>query len=188
MNYTIKPLSFELADTFVDYLGALDFNYAPHWATCFCTYYYNNCSSEQWMKRTGEENRTYALDKIKDGTMKGYLAFDGDKCIGWCNANDVHKFVRIEKDLEHIVKDNKVGSIICFVIHQEYRGQGIARLLLRRAVDDFKDQGFDAVITVPVENTETPEKQYRGALNMYKELGFKEVEKDGNTTVMWLDL
>lgn len=44
------------------------------------------------------------------------------------------------------------------------------------------------MITVPVESTETPEKQYRGTLNMYKELGFKEVDKDGNTTVMWLKL
>ncbi len=188
MNYTVKPISLELAETFVRYLGELDFNHSPHWSTCFCMYYYTNCPSEEWISRTGEENQAAAINKIKNGTMKGYLAFDGDKCIGWCNANDVSEFLRINNDLKHIVNDKKVGCVICFVIHPEYRGQGVARLLLKRAVDDFKKDSFDAVISVPFDNADSPQKQYRGTKNMYLELGFEEVEKDGATSVMWLNL
>lgn len=188
MNYTVKPLNLELAETFVNYLEGLDFNHEPHWSTCFCMFYYTNCSSEEWRNRTGAKNREDAIEQIKNGTMKGYLAFDKDKCIGWCNANDVKKLVRIEKDLEHIIKDKKVGCTICFVIHPEYRGQGVARLLLKKAVQDFKDQRFDAVIAIPVDNKANPERQYRGTMNMYREFGFEEVEKEGNTSVMWLKL
>jgi len=60
--------------------------------------------------------------------------------------------------------------------------------LLKQAIADFKSQGFEAVIALPIENKNEPEKLYRGTLNMYKENGFKEVEKDGNMSIMWLEL
>lgn len=188
MNYTVKPLGPEFAQTFSDYLGNLDFGHAPHWATCFCRYYHTNCSFEQWRYRSGEENRLEAIEEIKTGNMKGYLAFDGDKCIGWCNANNVRQFIRLKEDIKHIVKDQKIGCVICFVIHPEYRRQGVARLLLNKAVEDFKVQGFEAVLVIPVDNSDEPEKLYRGTLNMYKEYGFEEIERHDNTSVMLLKL
>ncbi len=188
MNYMVKQLSPELTPTFTEYLSTLDFNHAPHWSTCFCRYYHTNCSMEQWQKRTGEENCAEAIEQVKAGNMKGYLAFDGEKCIGWCNANNVRQYIRLEDDLSHIVKDNKVGCVICFVIHPEYRKQGVARLLLKQAVEDFKAQGFDAVLSIPVEIKEEPEKLYRGTLNMYKELGFELIEHHEKSCVMWLEL
>ncbi|MGE5677909.1 MAG: GNAT family N-acetyltransferase [Pseudomonadota bacterium] len=186
MSSVIKRLSPELADTFVDYLSSLDFNHAPHWATCFCRFYHTDCSGEQWQSRTGDENRAEAVLQIKAGTMKGYLAFDGEKCIGWCNANDLLQYKRFGNDFDYITKGHKTGCVICYVIHPDYRRQGVARLLLRQAVEDFKAQGFDAVLALPVENAGEPEKLYRGTLNMYKELGFELIEKDGITDIMWL--
>ncbi|MDF2674348.1 MAG: hypothetical protein K0R09_2616 [Clostridiales bacterium] len=188
MNYLVKPLSPELAITFAKYLENLNFDHSPHWATCFCRFYHTNCSFEQWQNRTGAENRSEAVEQILNGNMKGYLAFDGDKCIGWCNANDAGEFIRIEKDINHIVKNQKVGCVICFVIHPEYRKQGVARLLLKQAVEDFKEKGFDAVLSIPVDIKDAPEKLYRGTVNMYREYGFEEIEKKGNSSVMWLKL
>lgn len=120
--------------------------------------------------------------------MKGYLAFDQDKCIGWCNANDIKQYLRIEDDLKPYTQNYKVGCIICFVIHPEYRKQGVARLLLKKAIEDFKSEGFDAVIAIPIENNNEPEKLYRGTLNMYNENNFKEIDKLDETSVMWLKL
>lgn len=188
MSYTIKRLSPELSDTFTDYLSSLDFNHAPHWATCFCRFYHTDCSGEQWQNRTGDENRAEAIEQIEAGDMKGYLAFDGEKCIGWCNANDLPQYKRFANDFEYFTKGLKTGCVICYVIHPGYRRQGIARLLLRQAVEDFKAQGFDAVLALPVESIGAPEKLYRGTLNMYKELGFETMEQDGTTSVMWLKL
>ena len=186
MKYTIKPLSPELATTFTEYLESLDFGHEPHWATCFCRFYHTNCSADEWNNRTGEVNRLEAIQQIQAGNMSGYLAFDGDKCIGWCNANNINQYVRLEQEMQHIVAGKKVGCVICFVIHQEYRKQGIARLLLKQAVEDFKSQGFDAVIAAPVDIKDKPENLYRGTLNMYSELSFKEVERHGKVSVMWL--
>lgn len=188
MNYVVKPLSPELSGKFTDYLENLDFNHSPHWASCFCRFYHTNCSFEEWQGRSGLENKLEAIDEIEKGNMKGYLAFDEDKCIGWCNANDAGKYVRLKEYLKDIISDKKVGLVICFVIHQAYRNQGVARLILRKIIEDFTNQSYDAVLALPVENNNEPEKLYRGTLNMYKEFGFKEIGKDENTSIMWLEL
>lgn len=188
MKYTIKPLSPELAITFAEYFYSLDFGHEPHWATCFCRFYHTNCSTDQWSDRTGEENRLEAIEQIKAGNMKGYLAFDGDRCIGWCNANNVNQYIRLKQDIKHLVEGKKVGCIICFVIHQEYRRQGVARYLLKQAVEDFRLQGFNAVLAIPVDIKDSPDKLYRGTINMYRELGFREIERHDNVSVVWLEI
>ncbi len=188
MTFIVKPLTPELAIVFTEYLEKLDFSHANHWSTCFCRFYHCNCSSENWMKRSGKENRLEAIEEIKAGNMKGYLAFDGHKCIGWCNANNVQEYSRLEDDLKPYIKEGKVGCIICFVIDPEYREQGVARLLLKEAVEGFKSQGFNGVIALPVDIKNILEKRYRGTLNMYKELGFKELDKDDDVSVMWLTI
>ena len=83
--------------------------------------------------------------------MKGYLVFHEDKCIGWCNANEAGHFIRLEEKMKPIIKDQKVGCVICFVVHPQYRKQGVARMLLERAVKDFKLEGFEAVLALPLE-------------------------------------
>ncbi|MCE5236706.1 MAG: hypothetical protein ABFC62_01330 [Clostridiaceae bacterium] len=90
MGYTVKPLTKELAQNFVDYLSGLDFGYAPHWAGCFCRYYFLDNTQEEWVCRTAEQNREEALREIAAGTMRGYLAYDGETCIGWCCADTLN--------------------------------------------------------------------------------------------------
>jgi GNAT superfamily N-acetyltransferase len=188
MNYVVKPLGPELGETFIEYLENLDFHHAPHWATCYCRFYHTNCSFEQWQSRTGVENKLDAIEQIGKGKMKGYLAFDNNKCIGWCNANAADQYIRLEEDLKHLIKDKKVGCVICFVIHPEYRRQGVARLLLKHAVEDFRAHGYDAILALPIIVKDEHEKLYRGTFNMYKEFGFEEIEKHDNVSVMWLKL
>jgi GNAT superfamily N-acetyltransferase len=184
----VKPLDSQLATTFTEYIGNLDFGHAPHWSTCFCRFYHTSCSGEEWRNRSGEENRLEAIEEIKNGNMKGYLAFDGEQCIGWCNANDTRQFVRLENELKSVIGDQKVGCVICYVIHPNYRKQGIARLMLKQAIEDFKAEGFDGVLALPVDVKDDPEKLYRGTINMYKDQGFKEIERDEDVSVMWLSL
>lgn len=188
MSYTIKALAPEMADLFTDYLGNLDFSHSPHWATCYCRFYHTNCTREQWQSRAGEENRLEAIQQIQEGKMKGYLAFDGEKCIGWCNANDARQYIRLESEMKPIIKDKKVGCVICFVIHPDYRNKGVARLLLKQAVEDFRKQGFDAVLALPIDIKGEPLLLYRGSLNMYKENGFEEIQKHDSLSIMWLSL
>ncbi len=188
MNYTVKPLTNETKEIFTEFLGNVDFSHAPHWSTCFCRSYFTDCDQEHWMKRTGEDNRLEALKEIQAGNMRGYLAFDKDKCIGWCNADQADKFIRISQYIGLHIKDRKAGCVTCYVIHPEYRRQGVARLLLKHAIEDFKLQDFDEVIALPVDSKLPAEMHYRGTMNMYLENGFKVVESHEDVKFMILVL
>ncbi len=188
MNCTIKPLGPELAQTFVEYLGNLDFHHAPHWSTCFCRFYYTDCSQEEWVGRAGEKNAAEAVQMIREGQMNGYLAFDGDTCIGWCLADDATRFIRLKNEMAPVITGKRVGSILCYVIRPEYRGQGVARQLLKRAVEDFKAKGYEAVLTLPVDIKDDLQKRYRGTLHMYEEMGFERIQQHDLLSVMWLNL
>lgn len=187
MAYIIKPLTQELGKVFTEYLEKISFEHAPHWATCYCRFYHHNCSLDEWTCRSGATNREEALVEIDKGRMKGYLAFDGDQCIGWVNANDLIHYKRFEDYKKPFPDDTKAGCVICFVIHPKYRRQGVAKKLLKRAVGDFKKQGFDGVLALPVDGNGNPETLYRGTLNMYTELGFKLQSKEESVNIMWLD-
>ncbi len=187
MQYTVKPLSPELAQTFLAYFDQLDFCHAPDWAACYCRFYHTDCSGEEWEARTGEQNRAEAVESIKSGDMKGYLAFDGERCIGWCNANDIRAFVRLFADVEPYVQGKKTGCTVCYVIDPAYRSKGVARSLLKAAVEGFKRDGFEAALALPVES-QPGINRYRGTFNMYRELGFAEIGRDGDAVVMRLDL
>lgn len=135
---------------------------------------------KEWQSRSGEENKNEALCEIDNGCMKGFLAFDGDKCIGWLNANDWKKLKRLHEYVGEIIKDKKVAIPICYVIHPDYRNRGVASALLKAAIDDFRKSGYDAVLALPVYSKNFDPKLYRGTISMYEKAGFKQLDKFDN--------
>ena len=188
MEYDIQPLSPALADTFSNYLSNLDFSGTPHWASCFCRFYQTTCSLEEWKVRPLEQNRAEALAEISAGNMRGYLAFSGEACVGWCNANNITLLPRIYSDFEALCRGKRVGCTICYVIHPAHRGQGLARQLLARAIADFRANGYEALLALPIEAPGAEQRRYRGTLHMYQQAGFRELETVDAMHVMWLDL
>ena len=188
MEYTVKPLTKELGQAFANYLSGLDFSYAPHWAGCFCRYYYLDGSMDEWRNRSAEQNREEAILEIENGNMNGYLAYEGERCIGWCCASSLDSLKRLKQELGSCLKEGNAGGVACFVIHPEYRGRGVARLLLKTAVEGFRAQGCSAVYAAPFALPSEPIKQYRGTHTMYEELGFEEIKRRDSISVMRLDL
>jgi ribosomal protein S18 acetylase RimI-like enzyme len=183
MTIEIKPLTPELAETFTSYVNNMDFHHAPHWQFCNCQYYHVKCTSEEWRSRTAEQNQQLANENIRNGTMRGFLAFDGDKPVGWLNANDWRNYALLDEDQEFLGFEGRTGAIVCFLIHPEYRNHGIASRLLEVAVEDFRQQGFDRVTGRPFLWSAHPERQYHGVPSMFEALGFTKIsEKNGEYT------
>lgn len=187
MSYRIKPLEKHDASLFTTYMGSLDFGHAPEWSTCYCVFYQTPCDEKTWIERTGETNRLTAIGKIESGFMRGFLAYDGDKIVGWVNANDATALTRISSLVKPIAGEKRVAATMCYVIHPEYRGKGVARELLKAAIAYYRNEGFDAMIAMPF-SSENAQKKYRGSVNMYLENGYQLIEKHGETSVLWLDL
>jgi len=185
MSFSIVPLKPDMADIFANYLSNLDFTHAPNFATCFCRFYHIDCSDNEWMERTGDQNREESKAAIKDGSMKGYLAFDEDKCIGWLNANSVDSYQRLKDSLLPYTEDKKAGLAICFVIHPAYRNQGLATSLLEAAIKSFKDEGYEVIFGLSTKNAEIPlVNQYSGTYSMFSKLGFEDVGVLGHRVIL----
>jgi len=184
MSFRIVPLKPDMADIFADYLSNLNFTHAPYFASCFCRFYHINCSDNDWMDRTGDQNREESKDAIKDGSMKGYLAFDEDKCIGWLNANSVNSYLRLKDSLLPYTEDKKADLSICFVIHPAYRNQGLATSLLK-AIKGFKDEGYEVIFGLSTKNADIPlVNQYSGTYSMFSNLGFEKVGVLGHRSIL----
>lgn len=73
--------------------------------------------------------RKIAEKAIQEGDLKGYLAFDGEVAIAWCNVNDKTYY----HQLPTFAEENNIGrtkSVMCFEVSPEYREKGLATALL----------------------------------------------------------
>lgn len=77
------------------------------------------------------------------------------------------------------VDEKPVWSVICFVVPVAYRGQGVARALLRGAVAYARKQGATLLQAYPVDKPARSKDEYLwfGAKSMYDHAGFKEVAR-----------
>ena len=117
--------------------------------------------------------------------LTGYLAFDNDKPVGWCNANNRLNFQRLLKDYDYI--DNpkdKVCSVVCFLIHPDYRRQGIAQQLLEEVINDSNGKDYDYLEAYPMKSESSCEGNFKGPFELYKRFDFKINKEYDNYYVM----
>jgi len=191
VNIRIEKVKEGTGQTFANYFKDLDFSHEQHWAGCYCQFYFSDMDLKDWQSRSGEDNRNEAIKKIDSGSMNGFLAFEGEKCIGWLNANNWECLKRIREYVEPIIGDKKVGITICYVIHPNYRSKGVATTLLNAAIDDFRKEGYEAMLAIPVHSDKFSPTLYRGTISMYEKAGFRQINEFsdfGDNRVYWLDL
>ena len=184
----IKPLSPDMAEQFTSYLSEMDFSHADHWRFCYCQYYHLECSGEEWRERTAEQNKALAEENIKNGLMRGLVAMDGDRMVGWVNVNDVKNYAQLKNDEELHSLTGRNAIVVCFVIHPDYRGKGLATRMLKETVEESRRQGFDKIIGKPFIWSAHPQRQYLGVPKMYEDLGFHKVSEANGVNTYILEL
>jgi ribosomal protein S18 acetylase RimI-like enzyme len=175
MDIIIKPLTPDLLQDYLYFFDNIVFEENPDWSICYCYSFHFIGTKEQWNK---EENRCSAIKFISEKKMTGYLAYNDGKPIGWCNANDRSNYQRLKKcyDFEDNSND-KVCSIVCFLIHPDYRRKGIAQKIIEQISKDYASFDFDYIEAYPGKGDLSNEGHYRGPLNLFEKLDFK-IEKE----------
>lgn len=113
--------------------------------------------------------------------MNGFLAYKNGSPIGWCNTNLKEKYPLLIKDKDiNYPYEGKIASIVCFIIAPEYRKQGIARKLLRFAIDYYSSNEFNFIEAYPRRNVKSDASNYKGPLSMYESEGFSIYKKFKN--------
>ena len=204
MEIETKALTPDLAEAYLDFFDHRAFADNSPYYPCYCNAFnmstieiekvreQSKCSGggvESWQKLLRES----AAQMVKEGRIRGCLAFDNGIVIGWCNTNDRMNYYRVgEFDLDHIPEDRapsdcqrerQIKSIVCFAISPEYRGKGIATQLLNKICADARAEGYEYVEAYPSDQVQNC-LAFTGPVRLYEKAGFIEFSRMGSTIIM----
>jgi ribosomal protein S18 acetylase RimI-like enzyme len=129
--------------------------------------------------------------RIEVGEMEGFLAYDGGEVVGWVNAQPRHKlphcFARLGISPTPLAcAPFEAAAIVCFVIAPTQRRRGIARALLRGAIESLAARGFKLVDAFPFKSgdSELAADHYHGPLRIFLDAGFSVLSEHKDLTVV----
>lgn len=191
MSIAIRPLTPELAADYFDFFENRAFtDNSPY--LCYCQMFqmtkeqaeaaFDNADGADM----GLVSRKIAEQQIESGILRGYLAFDDDMAIGWCNANDKANFPLecCTGERFYAPAEKREKAVVCFEIAPEYRGRGVATALLQRVITDAVAEEFIAIEGFPVVRSERYEWDYTGPVRLYEKFGFSKVSETDGKAVM----
>ena len=176
----VRELSPRLLD---DYLKFFDgaFSDFPDWAGCYCRFYDTLGNDWDPTAKAGPEHRAARAERIRSGKAQGLLGYVDGEPVGWCNAQSRASFANMRSYAIAITEpEERVGSIMCFLVSPRHRGRGVCTALLNAACEKFRRDGLRIAEGYPTsdpsnQSWEVPwaEENYKGPLNVYLENGFK---------------
>ena len=186
----IKPLTPELTADYLDFFDHRAFTDNNPNGPCYCTSPNQDEESIQQMvseiKTRGVKDtiRKYAVEMLNNNKIHGYLAYDGNLSIGWCNAADMESYAGFVPDFARNNTCGKTVSIVCFEIAPGYRGMGIASAFIDRVCNDAKSKGYVAVEGYAKVSDKRDDFDYQGPVRLYQKAGFVEVARENGQIVM----
>lgn len=185
MNLVIKPLTPDLIEDFLNFFDNIAFSDNPEWSGCYCHFYHFAGSREQWRKATKEENRIATTTLIKENVMKGFLAFVNGKPVGWCNVNSKEIYNKIPIDTaSEDSSEEKIASLVCFLIAPAYRRKGVARKLLHYAIEFLKEKRYSCIEAYPRKGELSDAHSYHGPVSLFNSEGFLTINEDEHFFLM----
>lgn len=195
MSIRIEKLTPDRKGNFFEFFDNRAFSDHAEWAGCYCLESHLKSVDNVEFTPDGqavrrEDRRRVAGELIDAGVMTGYLLYDGETCVGWCNAGDKSTFGPI------IYNDTfKTGNpapgvikiIYCMDIAPEYRGRGLASRTLERVIDDARAEGYSFIEGYPFSDAAFAY-QYRGPRRLYEKYGFELAREAGWVYIMRLVL
>lgn len=186
----IKPLTPELTADYLDFFDHRAFTDNNPNGPCYCTSPNQDEENIQQMvsefKTHGVKDtiRKYAVEMLNNNKIHGYLAYDGNLSIGWCNAADMGSYAGFVPDFARNNTCGKTVSIVCFEIAPGYRGMGIASAFIDRVCNDAKSKGYVAVEGYAKVSDKRDDFDYQGPVRLYQKAGFVEVARENGQIVM----
>ena len=186
----IRPLTSELNADYLDFFDRRAFTDENPNGPCYCTS--PNQEEDQIKKMVSEFKsygvketlRKYAAEMLSQNMIHGYLAYDGDQSIGWCNAADMESYAGFVPAFARNITCGKTMSIVCFEIAPEYRGMGIASAFIDRVCADAKSKGYAAVEGYAILSEQRNEFDFQGPYRLYQKAGFIEAAREKGQAVM----
>jgi GNAT superfamily N-acetyltransferase len=189
-SISIMRLTPELNDDYLDFFDHRAFTDDNPNGPCYCTS--ANQDEEEIRQMVSEFKaygvketvRRYAVEMLKQNRIQGYLAYDGDVSVGWCNAADMESYAGFVPEFARKNACGKTVSIVCFEIAPEYRGMGIASAFIDRVCSDAKSEGYAAVEGYAKLSDQRNDFDYQGPVRLYQKAGFTEAARENGLVIM----
>lgn len=190
MKITIRRLTPDLAEDYAHFFDVTPHDVNRDEMKCYCVTWRNDdtyADAGHWFD-SREERRARAIEYIKNGSIRGYLAYCGDEIIGWCNTNEDCRmgvdYLRGEYPIGEDIPGIRVKPIFCFVISPEYQRMGVATALVQHICEDAAREGFDFVEAYVNESFVSTIEDFRGPIKMYEKCGFVKTAEMNGKAVM----
>ena len=189
-DVVIKKLTYGLKDDYLDFFDHRAFSDGNPNGLCYCT---SPNQEEKTIKQmvsefqangVKETIRKYAAEMLDQGEINGYLAFDDDLSIGWCNAADIDSYKGFVPDFARENQCGKTVAIVCFEIAPGYRGKGIASAFIEQVCADAKADGYAAVEGYAKITEHRDEYDFTGPVHLYEKAGFSRIIEQNGIAVM----
>jgi GNAT superfamily N-acetyltransferase len=168
MKLTIRPLTPGLWLKFEDLFGR---NGASN--GCWCMYWRIGSA---YRRRARDSNKSAFRDIVNQDPPPGFLAFDGEFPVGWCQFTSRNALPWL--DLRLAGKENEpVWSISCFYVKKGYRRKGVMSALVGATIQAARKIGVYAIEAYPVDIKEPKSTRnlFTGVASTFERAGFKRV-------------
>ncbi|MDG6986126.1 MAG: GNAT family N-acetyltransferase [Nitrososphaerota archaeon] len=121
-------------------------------------------------------------ERVREGRAHAALVFDGKEAVGWCQFGPAAELpnIRSRKAYEAGLEELPDWRITCFFVDRERRGDGIATVALREALNMIAQLGGGTVEAYPEDYTgQRVSSSFlcSGTLGMFEKAGFTRARK-----------
>ena len=188
MNLDIHPLTPNRLNDYLHFFDNVAFADHPDWSQCYCLAFH---FEPAWDAEDAEKEnpwRERAAQFVHDGKIQGYLAYLDGNVVGWCNANDKNKYaalkINVKPEIWEENEDEKIKSVVCFLVAPDMRGKGIATKMLERVCADAEASGYDLIEGYPPAGKWDMYAAHHGTVALFEKCGFAIYKQFGNSCVM----
>lgn len=121
---------------------------------------------------------------VREGRAHASLAYDGERCVGWCQFGSPDELPRIHNQRAYLASNPALPDwrITCFFSGKGYRGKGVASAALRGAIEQIRKLGGGRIEGYPEDmagRKASPAFLFNGALSTFESLGFERSRQIG---------
>jgi GNAT superfamily N-acetyltransferase len=181
---TIHRVTAERVDDWLRFFDYDGFAGNPDWASCYCLEPHVPAPPEQ-PERPWRDARAAVADRLGCGATFGYLAYVGERVVGWVNASLRSTYGLFQGVDPDGPDPGSVIGVSCYVISPPFRRHGVATALLDRVLADAPGRGASWIEAYP-RNQPAPDdaSHFRGPRSLYDGRGFRPVVVRERDTVV----